>query len=664
MSKTVNTRVKLKYDTSANWTSVGSTFTPLKGEVIYYSDLSKFKVGDGSTTLNNLSYFTTDKGNYVSYTANASVSVAGNTKTVNALSPSTLFVANGLIMGGTAAAAGLATRGICGVTTPNSTTGACTKDSLYLNYDGDNNYSRKVVLGAGGAGTAISNSGGAYTYAAVRGDQMVTYVTNAISGKANTSDLADVATSGKYSDLTGTPTIPTVNNGTIAIRVNGTQVGSFSLNQSTSNTTIDITNTMNTAGSTEYGITGAPLYLVGASTQGANPTTNSSKYCYIKYGSLYSYGRRVAETYTENSEHYVQTEAGFYKISGASTKNSDGTYNYVTILTTENLASTGLFVPMTGTIDAPMTGGIHQRFKFDVNSSSGGLIPGNETGETTTKTMHSEAFYGEKGFEYCFYYRDSNYGTDDSTASSVKGITYLPTSYENAGYYTTIDLALPANALTIWGVLGGYNVGTNTGSTSDTLFDRLTYVSILDDGTIKVKSLSSNDTTIVNLKNLQTKLVSGTSIKTINGNSLLGSGALGNDIILKAYNNSNNTTVPNYGLMGMYCYYSNTNIGYANIVNESKGVMIRFGTFTAGSNGTAKTVTFNQAMTMCVGTSTTKVNANGISVMLIDGSGMSSNATYRNSNAVTAVSYSGFTYVNGNSETGTIRYLAIGVYGS
>lgn len=41
-------------------------------------------------------------------------------------------------MGGTAAAAGLVTRGICGVSTPNETTGACSKDHLYINYDGNN----------------------------------------------------------------------------------------------------------------------------------------------------------------------------------------------------------------------------------------------------------------------------------------------------------------------------------------------------------------------------------------------------------------------------------------------------------------------------------------------------------------------------------------------
>jgi len=56
----------------------------------------------------------------------------------------------------------------------------------------------------------------------------------------NPSSLATVATSGQYSDLTGTPTIPTVNNSTITIQKNGTTVDSFTTNAS-SNKSINIT---------------------------------------------------------------------------------------------------------------------------------------------------------------------------------------------------------------------------------------------------------------------------------------------------------------------------------------------------------------------------------------------------------------------------------------
>lgn len=118
--------------------------------------------------------------NVVKYASN-SANVAGANKTVSKVNPTTLYVENGLIMGGTAAAAGLVTRGICGATTPDGN-GGCQKENLYLNYDGDNNYSRKVVLGAGSSGDAIDgNEKYGNMLSAVRGDQMKAYVSKQIA---------------------------------------------------------------------------------------------------------------------------------------------------------------------------------------------------------------------------------------------------------------------------------------------------------------------------------------------------------------------------------------------------------------------------------------------------------------------------------------------------
>lgn len=77
--------------------------------------------------------------------------------------------------------------------------------------------------------------------AAAMGDDanFATTVTNALATKANTSSLATVATSGAYSDLSGRPSIPTVNNKTITLRSYGqlTNASStFTLNQSSSET--------------------------------------------------------------------------------------------------------------------------------------------------------------------------------------------------------------------------------------------------------------------------------------------------------------------------------------------------------------------------------------------------------------------------------------------
>ena len=66
------------------------------------------------------------------------------------------------------------------------------------------------------------------------------YVDDGLAEKANSADLATVATSGSYNDLSNKPTIPTVNNGTLTIQKNGTTVATFSANQS-GNATANIT---------------------------------------------------------------------------------------------------------------------------------------------------------------------------------------------------------------------------------------------------------------------------------------------------------------------------------------------------------------------------------------------------------------------------------------
>lgn len=56
--------------------------------------------------------------------------------------------------------------------------------------------------------------------------------TTAVDYIKNKPTLATVATSGSYDDLSNKPTIPTVNNGTLTIQKNGTNVATFTANQS------------------------------------------------------------------------------------------------------------------------------------------------------------------------------------------------------------------------------------------------------------------------------------------------------------------------------------------------------------------------------------------------------------------------------------------------
>ena len=94
--------------------------------------------------------------------------ILGTNKT-NTIISNQLTLQQGAVFGGNAQNAGLVTRGICGVSTPTDD-GACEKDNLYINYDGDNSYkaSRHVILQAGEAGENYGNN--LYQYAAARGD--------------------------------------------------------------------------------------------------------------------------------------------------------------------------------------------------------------------------------------------------------------------------------------------------------------------------------------------------------------------------------------------------------------------------------------------------------------------------------------------------------------
>ena len=87
-------------------------------------------------------------------------------------------------------------------------------------------------------------------------------ITSALNGKANishthsasdiTSGLATVATSGSYNDLSNTPIIPTVNDGTLTIQKNGTTVDTFTANSSSDKTVniecVDLTNNQTVGG--------------------------------------------------------------------------------------------------------------------------------------------------------------------------------------------------------------------------------------------------------------------------------------------------------------------------------------------------------------------------------------------------------------------------------
>lgn len=123
------------------------------------------------------------------------------------------------------------------------------------------------VLSATGGGVADSVAWGHIT--GTLADQ--TDLDTALDAKANTSDLATVATSGSYNDLSNKPTIPTVNNATLTIQKNSTTIDTFTANAS-QNKTIDIT----------VPVTAADVSALPASTKyGASFTASINTTTYV-----------------------------------------------------------------------------------------------------------------------------------------------------------------------------------------------------------------------------------------------------------------------------------------------------------------------------------------------------------------------------------------------
>lgn len=85
--------------------------------------------------------------------------------------------------------------------------------------------------------------------------------------KANTANLATVATSGNYNDLSNKPTIPSVGNGTLTIQKNGTSAGTFTAN-ATTDKTINIIVPTKVSELTDDVVKGKYLSLTGGTMTG------------------------------------------------------------------------------------------------------------------------------------------------------------------------------------------------------------------------------------------------------------------------------------------------------------------------------------------------------------------------------------------------------------
>ena len=165
--------IQLRRDTAANWTSANTVLS--QGEQGYETDTGKMKIGDGSTAWTSLDYFVDSSA----YATSSDVATKANTADLATVATSGSY------------------DDLSDQPTIPSITGLATETYV------DTAVSNLVD-------TAPETLDTLNELAAALGDDadFATTTATSIGLKANTADLATVATTGAYSDLTGTPTVP------------------------------------------------------------------------------------------------------------------------------------------------------------------------------------------------------------------------------------------------------------------------------------------------------------------------------------------------------------------------------------------------------------------------------------------------------------------------
>ena len=202
--KKITSRIQQKHDVAANWARA-TNFIPKKGEIIIYdaeynasgeeTQAVRFKIGDGSKTVNNLPFAVID---YSSDIETLEQKVANNSTAIGALQENTVpktrkinnkALSSDITLG--AADVGVTETAFPGLKKTGTVTG------VKMNGTTKNPSSGVVDLG-----TVIT------AHQSLDGKQDKITSSNKLAASL-VSGLAKVATSGSYNDLSNKPTIPT-----------------------------------------------------------------------------------------------------------------------------------------------------------------------------------------------------------------------------------------------------------------------------------------------------------------------------------------------------------------------------------------------------------------------------------------------------------------------
>lgn len=151
-------------------------------------------------------------------------------------------------------------------------------------------------------------------------------INTALGSKADTSSLAPVATSGLYSDLTGTPTIPTVS--ATQILSSGTKIGTVTVN----GTDTDFYAPSASAGLITFGTDSSYWYFDRNTNQGTTTTVNLPSADINRVESSYSaiFSSAYSGTLTFGAQLVVKSSTTYFRRYGFRTgsfSSGEGNYN-------------------------------------------------------------------------------------------------------------------------------------------------------------------------------------------------------------------------------------------------------------------------------------------------------------------------------------------------
>ena len=325
--------------------------------------------------------------------------------------------------------------------------------------------------------------------------------------------------------------------------------------------------------------------------------------------------------FTSESNYYLRAFGGKYKISAPGSLQGDGTYKDVTIITSENLSSQGLFVPMVGTGSTPMSGDIQIRGEYEGTNASSGPISGG-SGHAHTSPRNADLSLGLKGISYHYYGNDNTYG---SSGNSTIGLCYK--ALETAsGSYSNLDYLLDAGLTVFW--YGG-------SSNKNPSLSNITSTTMTYDGKLTLRKGTSK--TVKYIENL----VQNTEIKTINGDSLLGSGDL---TVGNIVSDTNTTGYFSYDSSDWANWQLKTSTGIKHIRIYLTSIKI------SGGNNTLTAVTFRGTWE--------KIPA--VFVQEKTSPSMNVGSTYRNGLQVQDITKTGCNIRNNKNETLYANVMVIG----